>query len=109
MQLQNVLYFLVWGGLFFLMMRMGCGAHVMGHRHARGGRGDGQRQWLPPDQAVDPVCGRTIATATAKTAVHAGHAYYFCSADCRSAFEADPARFAGAEGSSRPGGHHHGC
>ena len=31
MQLQNVLYFLVWAGLFFVMMRFGRGANVMGH------------------------------------------------------------------------------
>jgi len=36
MQLQDVLFFLFWAGLFFVMMRFGCGAHIMGHgRHRR--------------------------------------------------------------------------
>ena len=30
MQIENVLYYLAWAGLFFVMMRYGCGAHVMG-------------------------------------------------------------------------------
>jgi hypothetical protein len=37
MQLETVLYFLFWAGLFFVMMRFGCGAHVMGHMHHRDG------------------------------------------------------------------------
>ena len=39
MQLSNVLYFLLWAGLFFVMMRFGCGAHMMGHSHHQGGTG----------------------------------------------------------------------
>ncbi len=31
--MNSLIYFLIWGGLFFLMMRFGCGAHVMGHGH----------------------------------------------------------------------------
>lgn len=30
------LYFLLWGAFFFVMMRFGCGAHIMGHGHRRG-------------------------------------------------------------------------
>jgi hypothetical protein len=32
----SILYFLLWAGLFFVMMRFGCGAHVMGHGHHHG-------------------------------------------------------------------------
>ena len=73
MQLENVLYFLVFAGLFFLMMRFGCGAHIMGHAHQHGGaRPDGHGddanlRWVPPGQAVDPVCGMTVQTAGAKS------------------------------------------
>jgi hypothetical protein len=31
--MQSLLYFLLSAGLFFVMMRFGCGAHVMGHGH----------------------------------------------------------------------------
>jgi xanthine dehydrogenase accessory factor len=45
-------------------------------------------------EAVDPVCGMTVAIAGAReTAVHDGRTYYFCGAGCRARFEADPARY----------------
>ena len=48
---------------------------------------------LVPDHAVDPVCGMTVRTAGAKSAVYDGHAYFFCSQDCRAKFEASPASY----------------
>ena len=95
-QLGNILYFLLLAGLFFFMMRVGCGAHIMGHGHHHGGKeaddhsSDGNLRWLAPKQAVDPVCGMTVQTAGAKSSVYAGHVYYFCSQDCRAKFEAAP-------------------
>jgi xanthine dehydrogenase accessory factor len=47
-----------------------------------------------PAEAVDPVCGMTVALGeTTETAVHEGIVYGFCSAHCRHRFEAEPARF----------------
>jgi YHS domain-containing protein len=100
MQVENVLYLLLWAGLFFVMMRYGCGAHIMGHGHHHDTGTDsnngGNVRWLPPDQVVDPVCGMTVQTANAKTAVQDGHVYYFCSENCRQKFEAAPASYAKA-------------
>ena len=116
MQLQNVLYFLVWAGLFFVMMRFGCGAHVMGHGHHHGGtssdaRGPGSDpRSAPPDRVVDPVCGRTIETARAKSTVDDGRVYYFCSQDCREKFEAAPTSYVKAGDVTSHGREkHHGC
>ena len=33
--MSTLVYFLVWGALFFFMMRFGCGAHIMGHSRSR--------------------------------------------------------------------------
>ena len=45
-------------------------------------------------EAIDPVCGMTVAVEGAKeTAVHEGVTYYFCNPGCRERFEADPARY----------------
>jgi xanthine dehydrogenase accessory factor len=38
-------------------------------------------------EAVDPVCGMTVAVAGAPTAARDGVAWYFCSAGCRDRFE----------------------
>ncbi|MDA8252965.1 MAG: YHS domain-containing protein [Rhodospirillales bacterium] len=96
---------LLWFGLialfFFMMMRGGCGGHVMGHGHHDDGRDHGSP---PPgggpmghadETAIDPVCGMQVATATAKSSVYRGIAYYFCSAEHRDAFEANPAAYLG--------------
>ncbi len=58
----SLLYFAAFAGFFFLMMRFGCGSHIMGHGHAQHiGHGvdpprdrDGARS-VPPKTAVDPV------------------------------------------------------
>ena len=107
MQFGNVLYFLVWAGLIFFMMRFGCGAHVMGHGHHHGSHSEDPSS--PPEKAVDPVCGMIIATKGAKSSVHAGHIYYLCSTSCRDKFEAAPASYAKTESASPHEGHHHGC
>ena len=109
--MQSLIYFLVVAALFLFMMRFGCGAHVMGHgrHHGRSDRsGDGGQ---PPARATDLVCGMTVETASAKSSLYQGRAYYFCSAACRDKFEASPQAFAKGESSSQMkemehGGHH---
>ena len=40
-----------------------------------------------PEQAIDPVCGMTVAVATARHKAEVeGVAYYFCCGGCRSRF-----------------------
>jgi len=45
----------------------------------------------------DLVCGMDVdpvkARAAGRVSQHAGHAYYFCSDDCKNQFDADPAKF----------------
>ena len=97
--MNSLIYFLIWGGLFFLMMRFGCGAHVMGHGHAHSDGKDTPPTGplpSPPDKSVDPVCHMSVDTPNAKSAVYGGQVYYFCSQDCRAKFEADPPRYARA-------------
>lgn len=111
--METVLYFLLVGGLFLMMMRFGCGAHTMGHGH---GHGDPQRdrsgsagspRWAPPPKDTDPVCGMTVETAKAKSVVHDGAVYYFCSAACRDKFEAAPGSYVKAPASAPAKEHHH--
>jgi YHS domain-containing protein len=43
----------------------------------------------------DPVCGMEVeVTSSTPRAEHQGATYYFCSTDCRVAFEKEPARYA---------------
>ena len=103
--LQGLLPLLIWGGLFFLMMRLGCGSHLFGHgrkrNHDHAGTGDPAPQrseglvWTAPEKDTDPVCGKGVETSMAKSSVYAGWVYYFCSRECREVFEAAPDQYAG--------------
>ena len=113
--MSTLLYFLFWGGLFFLMMRFGCGAHIMGHGHGQheapgDGAGAAQPRWVPPETDIDPVCRKSVQTASAKSAVFRGTVYYFCSAEHRDSFEAAPERYIGSQASTdaKSMEHHHG-
>lgn len=107
--METVAYLLVWALLFMFMMRFGCGAHVMGHRHHghHGHHGDENGGRSQPTQAVDPVCGMTVATADARSSFFGGRAWYFCSPACREKFEAAPGQYAGPETTPASGEPHH--
>jgi YHS domain-containing protein len=106
--MQTLGYFLIWGAFIFLMMRFGCGAHVMGHGHGHHHNNEnpgalpsaGVAGWRPTAKDIDPVCGMTIDTAGSKSAVQNGHVYYFCSEDCRGKFEASPTSYTSGAASS---------
>jgi Cu+-exporting ATPase len=65
----------------------GAGAsHGCGHHHATAAETE--------TLVKDPVCGMSVDPAkTQHHADHAGHAYHFCSAGCRTKFAADPERY----------------
>jgi len=102
--MELILTIAVWAGLFYLMMRLGCGSHIMasnskdGQLPTPGANADTpELAWMPPEKNTDPVCQKTITTRLAKTSVHAGKAYYFCSRDCREIFEAAPELYIATE------------
>ncbi len=106
--MENLGYFLIWAAIIFIMMRFGCGAHVMGHRHGSNKNRDNSNshqteyRWDPPVSDVDPVCGKTVSTDKAKPSVYDGSVYYFCSRECREVFEAMPETYVTAGGKQQP-------
>jgi YHS domain-containing protein len=105
--LKSLGWIVLWGLLFFVMMRYGCGAHVMGGHGHHGGHG---KQGGSGGEK-DPVCGMAVDPEKAAGAsVHAGRTYYFCSTSCRDKFEKEPAKYAAARARDehQHGGHHHG-
>jgi YHS domain-containing protein len=112
--METLLYFILWGGLFFLLMRFGCGAHMMGHGHGghagehdKPGPSNDTLRWTPPPTDIDPVCGKTVRTDGAKSAVHDGTVYYFCSRECRELFEAAPQLYPRSSGALHPAQEEH--
>ena len=52
-------------------------------------------------RVIDPVCGMTVDPKTAKhKADHKGQVYYFCSAGCKTKFQANPAKYLDADTSA---------
>jgi YHS domain-containing protein len=115
MQIQDILYYAFWAGLFFVMMRFGCGAHIMGHGHHHGAAEPDHAlrtsvPSVPPDRVTDPVCGMTLQASAAKTAAYQGQIYYFCSQNCREKFEAAPVSYAKSGNvAALEKEHQHGC
>lgn len=102
--LKSLGWLLLWGGLFFVMMRYGCGRHIMG---GRGGHGNA----APGGGIKDPVCGMTVDLKyAAAAAVRGGSTYYFCSTSCRDKFEHAVDKYVrvSAQGGHQHGGHNHG-
>jgi YHS domain-containing protein len=107
--LKSLGWLLLWGGFFYLMMRHGCGAHMMsghgGHRHGDHGGG------APAGDGKDPVCGMPVdPKAAAAAAVRDGRTFYFCSTSCRDKFERAPGKYSGGApmNGNVQGGHPHG-
>jgi YHS domain-containing protein len=115
MQLQDILYYLFLAGLFFVMMRYGCGSHIMGHSHHKTAsepdHGSGTSvPFAPLGHVTDPVCHTDIQTSAAKTSMYHGEIYYFCSQKCREQFEASPPQYVKENGVAvLEKEHHHGC
>ena len=103
--MEGLLWLLVFGAFFYLMMRFGCGAHMV-HGQGSGGHGDhaghgGERQGPASGGARDPVCGMDVAPGQGYTKVHAGREYRFCSRVCLDKFDANPDPYALAQGGVR--------
>ncbi|MBN8944542.1 MAG: heavy metal translocating P-type ATPase [Rhizobiales bacterium] len=69
------------------------------HDHAQHGHAHHEHAAAPkaPHLVKDPVCGMDVDPATSRhRAEYAGETYHFCSAGCRTKFEADPQRYLAA-------------
>ena len=82
-------------GFFFLMMRYGCGAHMMGHHHSK----DDPDSYhdISHDRSdskfIDPVCGMPVPRDEGYGKMYKAVPYRFCSRTCLDRFDADPARY----------------
>jgi YHS domain-containing protein len=101
--MEALVYFALWGAFIFLIMRFGCGTHMMGRKRHQASTSTpvdapstkADLRWIPPPKDTDPVCGTTVSTDRAKPSVHDGYVYYFCSRECREVFEAAPDVYVG--------------
>jgi YHS domain-containing protein len=91
-EMEGLFSLLLFAGFFYLMMRFGCGAHMV---HGQGGGHGGHEPGSDGavGSAMDPVCGMPVVADQGYTKMHQGRQYRFCSRACLDKFEADPARY----------------
>ncbi len=77
--------FLIFAGLFFILMRFGCGAHLI--------RGHSNHRKRDDNKHVDPVCGTRVDTDKGYGKMHEGTLYRFCSRECLDQFETEPDKY----------------
>jgi YHS domain-containing protein len=88
--MSGLVSFLLFGALFFFMMRFGCGAHA-GHGGHDGGHGEAAPARPPND--IDPVCGMPVKPDSGYAKLYRGVQYRFCSRDCLDKFDASPDQY----------------
>lgn len=87
--MDGLLTLLLFAGLFYAMMRFGCGAHMV-HGHGGHGSHEGHEEHAALAAATDPVCGMPVAAGQGYAKMHGGHEYRFCSRACLDKFESTP-------------------
>jgi YHS domain-containing protein len=90
--MRAVLPWLVYAALFYVMMRYGCGSHML-HGHAGHGHGGHGGSAPPNDSPKDPVCGMSVDPGKGYTKSHEGRELHFCSRQCLDKFDAEPRRY----------------
>lgn len=88
--MEGLLSLLLFAGLFFVLMRFGCGAHMMhGHQgsHGHDKHDEGQKKH------IDPVCGMEVNIEQGYGKMYEGNLYRFCSRDCLDKFEKEPEQY----------------
>ncbi len=92
--MDGLISLLLFAGLFYLMMRFGCGAHMIhGHHHGHGHKSHDQRA-----QDKDPVCGMEVASDQGYKKLFQGQELHFCSRACLDKFDADPDQYIEGKG-----------
>lgn len=88
--MERIVSFLLFAAFFYVMMRFGCGSHMVhGHRGHRGGHEGGT-------DGRDPVCGMKVAADGGYAERYQNREYRFCSRKCLDQFDANPNQFAHA-------------
>jgi YHS domain-containing protein len=88
--MRGLVTLLLYAAFFYLMMRFGCGAHMVhGHGHGDGHEGHGAGE----GSTKDPVCGMAVEPGQGYTMNYQGRAWHFCSRKCLDSFEAEPQRY----------------
>ena len=83
--MEGLVSFLIFAGVFYLIMRFGCGAHMI-HGHQQHAKKTEQKH-------IDPVCGMQVDPDQGYGITYERQLYRFCSRDCLDKFESEPEKY----------------
>ncbi len=86
--MEGLISLLMFAGLFYFMMRLGCGSHMVHGKHnhdANENKSDNNNT-----NHIDPVCGMKINMDKGYGMMHKGELHRFCSRKCLDKFESGP-------------------
>lgn len=86
--MNGLLSLLLFAVFFYLMMRFGCGAHMV-----HGGHSGHEHEGHAGGAAKDPVCGMSVEPGQGYSKSHEDRLLHFCSRQCLDKFEAEPRRY----------------
>jgi len=81
--MEGLVSLLIFAGLFYLMMRFGCGAHMI-HGHS---------SEKTEASHIDPVCQMKVDQEKGYGMMHKGILHRFCSRQCMDQFEKEPEKY----------------
>lgn len=85
---------LLFAAFFYLMMRFGCGAHMVhGDHGGHAGHGAEGNQGMSGGATKDPVCGMDVPPGQGYAKAYEGREYRFCSRQHLDEFEAHPGQY----------------
>ena len=86
--MEGLLSLLLFAGLFFVMMRFGCGAHMVHGNHGHGGHTSDAKS-----SHLDIVCGMAVQQDQGYGKMYQGQLYRFCSKNCLNRFDEEPDKY----------------
>ena len=105
--MSGLVWLLLWGAIFYFMMRFGCGSHMVHGGHGgQGGHGGHSGHGSESDErdshrthgsaassTTDPVCGMQVASDAGYSRIYEKREYRFCSRNCLDQFDREPQKF----------------
>jgi len=92
---------LLFAVFIYLMMRYGCGSHMLSGRGGRRRDRDSSEKEGSTVKHVDPVCDMEVDVEQGYGKMYKGTLYRFCSRSCLDKFDAEPERYISVEKHSR--------
>jgi YHS domain-containing protein len=82
--MEGLFTLLLYAGLFYFLMRFGCGAHTAHGHH---------KKKVVSAPTIDPVCGARIEEEQGYGKLQQGHLFRFCSKECLDEFDNNPDKY----------------